>query len=517
MDEGIIALTYGGARLELTKSDRLIGIKPRAGRTKALKGEIQALQEQLPVHDWGSLGGFELLEMGGRADAGDRLDDLRHHSAVAAGTHVFHSSDDGVPFVPTGNLFIEVRDKTGKQDCQELLDRHHLEFVTAPRRNEMVVRITPQSANPVKVAAALQQSPLVAVAEPELATPGQLKAFVLPSDSLNSNQWYLRNTGFHRGTDAVFTQGADARVVSAWETADTMGARQVVVAVIDDGFDLDHPDMIVEPWDFTRNSAAPLPDPEENDGHGAACAGLAIGRGDGGRILGAAPGCRFMPLRWGRWLCDSTVEAWFDWATSHGAWVISCSWGAAANVFPLSTRMRRGLDRSAHEGRNGLGCVIVFAAGNGDRAVNDPERQMLDGFACHPAVIAVAASTSRDQRAPYSNYGKEIWVCAPSSGAGGAGILNADEPAHSPGRIEGEYSFDFGGTSGACPLVAGICALILSTDPTLTAQEVKQILARSARRIGDGYDADGHSIHFGYGCVDAEAAVHMAQQVKFYS
>ena len=144
-------------------------------------------------------------------------------------------------------------------------------------------------------------------------------------------------------------------------------------------------------------------------------------------------------------------------------------------------------------GRNGLGCVIVFAAGNSNHDINDPDGGTVDGFATHPDVIAVAACNSRDERSNYSNFGKEISLCAPSSGMGGRGILTSDVRGtfqfhgvtYEAGYEAGDYTRTFGGTSSATPLVAGICALLLSVNPALTAKQVKEILESTARRIGD--------------------------------
>jgi subtilisin family serine protease len=142
----------------------------------------------------------------------------------------------------------------------------------------------------------------------------------------------------------------------------------------------------------------------------------------------------------------------------------------------------------------------------------------VNGFAIHPDVIAVGASNSLDEYPDYSNVGREIWICAPSSGGGGRDITTADVTGEfvdstgtvrSAGYVPGDYYEHFGKTSSACPLVAGICGLILSANPALTAAETRAILKQTARRIGDAalYDADGHSRLFGFGCVHAEAAV----------
>jgi Subtilase family len=113
-------------------------------------------------------------------------------------------------------------------------------------------------------------------------------------------------------------------------------------------------------------------------------------------------------------------------------------------------------------------------------------------------------------------------ICAPSSGAGGWGILTSDvtgllaQSGAWRGYSEGDYTYEFGGTSSACPLVAGIAGLVLSVNQGLTAVEAKQILQKTARKIGSpkSYDGVGHSKEFGFGCVDADAAVNMAKSMN---
>lgn len=86
------------------------------------------------------------------------------------------------------------------------------------------------------------------------------------------------------------------------------------------------------------------------------------------------------------------------------------------------------------------------------------------------------------------------------------------------GYAGGDYEFEFGGTSSACPLAAGVVALVLGANPDLSAAEVRQILESTARKIGDAsdYDANGHSRTFGFGCVDASAAVSHSLEMRTY-
>lgn len=511
-----VTLRYGAGQIRIKQSDTLIGVRPQQNREKDASLALNTALEGAKWHEAGMLGGFRIVSIAADQSGTDKLlDEIRRANAIAVGTHVFELPDGKGIFVPTGDIFVEFDPGVDGATRQKAFDKLFLEIKETRGADGYIARVTPRSPNPVKVAVALQEMAGVRIAEPDLASHAALKGLVIPTDSLLADQWHLRNTGNHRNSTVGFTKGADARVIEAWSAAGTLGQPDVIVAVIDDGFDLTHPDFatpgkVVHAWDFTRGTANPAPN--TGDWHGTACAGVAVASAGGGGVVGAAPGCTLMPVRWGSNLADAQIEAWFDYVARKGAWVVSCSWGAANPYFPLSTRASRAITRCAKEGRGGKGCVVVFAAGNDDRNINDPGNNTLDGFAIHPDVIAVAASTSRDQKSDYSNYGNEISICAPSSGAGGWSILTSDVTGVDPrtgavlGYDAGDYTYDFGGTSSACPLVAGIAALVLSVAPNLTSAEVKDLLQDTARKIG-GAKAKGHSPQFGHGCVNALDAV----------
>lgn len=534
-----VTLKRGRGTISLVKSEDLIAIRPTS---QAEVAEVLAtVPNNVPTVDIGaSLGGFEIVKVSAtKEDLEETLDTLRSHYLVDAGTHVYHTSRNSAPVVPTGKITLRfVPDSTFDQR-QKVLDENHLEIIESAVKQKtdgtsvetFTVRTTPDATNPLKIALKLQNDTgVVALAEPDLATPGQLLAFQMPVDAFLKEQWHLKNDGVQFGTSLGLKPGADARVVAAWQRAKSLGSPMCIVAVIDDGFDLSHPDLsgsskVVAPWDFTTNTDNPAPkrfhpDIRRGDYHGTACAGVAIGNASSGGIIGAAPGCRFMPVRWNSSISDDTIKRQFGYVAAQGAWVVSCSWGVANDEFILSTVMDEAIAECATQGRNGLGCVVVFAAGNSNHDINDPQGGTVDGFATHPDVIAVAACNSRDEKSNYSNFGKEISICAPSSGTGGRGILTSDVRGtfqyqgvtYEAGYEAGDYTRTFGGTSSATPLVAGICALVLSVNPALTTQQVRQILQTSARRIGnqETYDEHGHSIYYGYGCVDADAAVKMA-------
>ena len=159
---------------------------------------------------------------------------------------------------------------------------------------------------------------------------------------------------------------------------------------------------------------------------------------------------------------------------------------------------------------------MFFAAGNANPASNNQPREVSD-FAAHPDGICVTASNSLDLRSSYSFFGRQAFICAPTNGDGGVGITTATCDLGRDGRsVVLGYTSGFGGTSSAAPLAAGVCALMLTSNPDLTVAQIRDILRRSADKIGPShaYDANGHSIYYGYGRVNALRAVQMAAALR---
>jgi subtilisin family serine protease len=236
-------------------------------------------------------------------------------------------------------------------------------------------------------------------------------------------------------------------------------------------------------------------------------------------MVGVAPNAKFMPVS-GTSFSVAATEKMFDYCVQNGADVISCSWGTTDTRYTLNSLKEEAIAKAARQGRGGKGCVILFAAGN-------EGLDYVNFYAAHPDVICVAACDSKDRYASYSNQGAEVSICAPSNGDW---PLIAARAAWDPGTtVRGDGAFlywadgvsrqgpykHFGGTSGATPIVAGICALMLSANPNLTAKEVKEILQSTADKIGDASEyKNGHSRKFGYGRVNADRAVAEALRRK---
>jgi thermitase len=285
-------------------------------------------------------------------------------------------------------------------------------------------------------------------------------ADALPNDPLYPQQWGLS-------------------IVSAPAAWDTTVGTGTIIAIVDTGIDISHPDLsdrIVAGYNTLTDS----PDAVDDNGHGTRMAGIAAATGFNYLgIIGVAPNAWLMPIK----SLDSTgagtyadVAQGIVYATDHGARVINLSLGGAVDSSTLLTAVTYALDH---------GIVLVAAAGN-------------DGFsvqaypAAYPGVIAVAATDAGDSAATFSNYGPWISLAAP-----GVGILTTD--------LGGGY-IDSTGTSPASPFVAGAAALLLSLNPQLQPQE----LAAALDLASDDRGAPGFDPHFGWGRLNVERAVTQA-------
>jgi len=497
----------GKGELNLKKSKKLVGL-----RTKAEVATEEQDYVRAEMHN--NLGGFRIVSLEQEdTDIDRKLDEVRQRDEVEVGTHVYYAEGSDKPLVATGEIYLTFAEGVSEGEQQIVLDEYHLEQVERRSPELIIARVTANSPNPLKVAHLLQQIAMVKVAEPDLDTLLDEYEYNEPSDDLVSQQWHLRNLGRIPGTNYRLHQGADAKVFDAWQRLDGMGSDRITIAIIDNGFDVNHPDLrtkIFRPFDlWNQSSNLSMGDPRFT--HGTPCASVALAVTNGRGIVGAAPEARFMPLH-GTSFSNRATEQMFDYCLENGADIISCSWGTTDPRFSLGPIKEQAIERAARRGRNGKGSIILFAAGNDDL-------DYLNFYATHPDVIAVGATTSQDRHANYSNRGRELDVCAPSNGDWPILAARASwDPGISwetgaykyyrDGRDRGPYYKHFGGTSSSTPLVAGICALMLSANPDLTAREVRSILRSTADKVGSRSEyRNGHSFKYGYGRVNADRAV----------
>ncbi|MHC4459991.1 MAG: S8 family serine peptidase [Planctomycetota bacterium] len=356
----------------------------------------------------------------------------------------------------------------------------------------------------------LNQIPFVEWAVPNVAFRPRFCSQVMPNDTYFPNQWHLNNTGQASGTPDV-----DIDAPEAWEVS--TGDPDIVVAVVDSGVDTDHPDLInniVPGYDFYDDDNSP--EPHGDDAHGMACAGLVAAQGNNGiGVTGVAWDCKVMPVRIADWaepglITEADVASAFRWAAVNGADVLTNSWGSSWSL-PVVRSAIAAVTAPDGIGRDGKGCVVLAASGNW------PSGGPIWYPAKYPEAIAVGATNQNDVVWYYSGSGPELEIVAPSGGAYDWGAdfnLWTTDIAGSAGwnKYNGnpnilDYTDQMGGTSGACPIAAGVAALILSVDPNLTNIQVRNILRISAIDLGE----PGRDDYYGYGRLEARASLALAQ------
>jgi thermitase len=301
------------------------------------------------------------------------------------------------------------------------------------------------------------------------------------NDPMFGNQWSLENTGQEGGKS-----GADIGVLRAWFK--TTGSSKVVVAVLDSGVDYTHFDLMnnmwVRPADMSPyaddelgefndlhgfNATDRWTDPMDDNGHGTHCAGIIGAEGDNNRgIAGINWNVEIMPLKFlsstGSGSTKDAIEA-INYVIDRkrkgvNVRIISASWG--------STQRSRAL-RDAIKKAGDEGILFVAAAGNNSDD-SDKRPHFPAGYYDLPNVVSVAALDRNDQLAGFSNYGaKSVQIAAP-----GKEILST--------WLNGEF-YVASGTSMATPEVAGVAALILSTNPKMSVKALRDRLFSSVDKL----------------------------------
>lgn len=322
------------------------------------------------------------------------------------------------------------------------------------------------------VAAAIRKyeaNPNVEYAEPNYTR--QLD--FLPNDPGVSRQWAL----------------SDMDVENAWNIS--RGSPSIIVAVIDTGIDINHPDLrdkIVDPFNAVTSSTS-ISSVIDDVGHGTHVAGIiAADLNNGIGIAGVGGNVKIMPIKADSYdptqgqpdFADSDIANGIYWAVNHGARVINMSLGGSQTSSTLNNAVNYALQHNV---------VVVAAAGNDGTNVPDYPA------ACS-GVIAVAATDQTDTDTSWSNYGSYIDISAP-----GADIYSTT-PTYSPtygiSNLAEKYDY-LSGTSMASPEVAGLAALVLSVKPNLTVNQVQQLIYSNARDV----DSAGWDQFTGWGIIDA--------------
>lgn len=316
-----------------------------------------------------------------------------------------------------------------------------------------------------------------------------------PNDPLWTNQWDMLQINAPNGWDI------------------TKGSSQVVICILDEGCDLNHPDLKFSEQGINLGTMQPPGSP--TGAHGTACAGIAAATmNNNAGVAGVASDCYIMPLAFLYWT-DIECAIGINYATTNGAHVISMSFGVydgwGWDYAVIDPEIQNAFDNNV---------VLVAASGNED-----------DGFTNrypgrHPLVIAVGGSSVDDNRkSPNSpdgeywwgaNYGEEYYngvltglsVVAPCVLCPTTDIQGGD------GYSGDEYMPNFNGTSSATPHVAGLAALLKSQNPALSNVQIREIIEKTAAKVGVApyaaraeFPNGTRNQEMGYGRIDVFAAL----------
>ena len=360
-----------------------------------------------------------------------------------------------------------------------------------------------------------------------------LAPFTTPGGPTVQGQWAINGTSAFGLNTVVTLPGGQA-----WNVWDYATGDGVTVGVYDDGVDYFHPDLAPN-YDSSRhvfvNGASgarhdPIWNGAQSQGgeHGTAVAGIIAAADNGIGGVGVAFDATLVSVS-GSPLGTGYGSALFN--QMSGFDVVNFSWGSPAGRVSSNDdadAMHVGVAAGVVSGRYGLGTVFLKSAGNG-RANND--NNFLDQTDQARGAVCVAATNDDGTVTVYSTPGAAILVAAPGSPLAGT-IVTTDIQA-AGGYDASDYTSGFNGTSAATPFVAGVAALLLDANPGLGWRDVQEILSQTARMVGSGVGgapvgAEQHawafgagdswngggrhySLDYGYGLVDAGAAVRLAE------
>ena len=402
----------------------------------------------------------------------------------------YYVDQNGIKYGVTDEIIISFSDKAQQQ---KLFEKYRLQFIKTLSDTMILCKVTDKTTT-LEIANALSQEESVRFSHPNFLIKKEKRT----ADQYYDVLWHLKNSAF---------PGADINVEEAWRYTKGEG---VLAAVIDEGIDIDHPDLKANIIGFANydNPDSNYPASKTGKWHGTACAGLLAAVENDKGVVGVAPASKLYAIRYSDSEVSKDIEA-FDDLMKEGVSVISNSWGSYANLDAYNEIFKT----LATKGRAGKGVLIFFAAGNDHKNLDEAG---INDESESPWVLSIGASTERDNIANYSNYGSSVDFLAPGGTIGGD-LITTDATGEK-GYTDWDYNWNFAGTSAAAPIAAGVAVLILSENPDLTRDQVIGILRKTAKKIGDyPYDENGRNNYAGYGRIDAGKAVALAHAYRLGS
>ncbi|HZH98957.1 MAG TPA: S8 family serine peptidase, partial [Fimbriimonadaceae bacterium] len=458
---GVVEIPYWKSNrvAEVDHSRLAVWVDPAAskGGEAVVSGEFLQVDRH-PVAGWriGSLPLAIRSELGAKR----LLDELAEQRGIGFVSPVLFDDFGGTMLV-TPDIFVRFGAGIAKERAIRRLSQYGTLVEEGFAGLPNVYRIRSFSRNGLEVLEAAREISAwadVVFAEPDLIFTG--RGSYLPNDPSFPLSWGLNNTGQFSGSVSNY----DMNAPEAWEA--TLGASTIKVVVLDTGVQQNHPDLNqVAGMDFTSDGGDGGPK-NTNDKHGTPVAGCVTATADNNvGTLGIAPSClsasarAFIGIENGQWTSQAswTVAA-LDWASSIGARVTNNSNGYGFTSALIDSKYAQTRD---------AGIIHFASAGNeGGTTISYPARLST--------VVAISAMANNGNLAAFSNRGPEIFLTAPgqqiyaTDRTGTAGYNTANGSA-------GDYAY-VSGTSFAAPYAAGVAALVLSVNPTLSAVATENLL-----------------------------------------
>jgi subtilisin family serine protease len=504
----------GGRRRPLFINTRHVAFRRQGGRTRAPASWSQA--RRIAEHRNKGIALYEIPEGIDPTTARQNL--VRALAAKDFDELPCYSSASAKWMVPTDLIIVQFKpNATPAQITALFSDNAVVKVEQRKRRTKQYLVQVSSPADAITIARRWCDVDYVSWAQVNWLREARKK--LIPNDARFDEQWYLHNTGQGGGLP-----NRDVYAERAWDI--TTGHPSVVIAILDDGFDLLHPDLManvfsnaaeifngqdsdtneyiddVFGWDFVDNTNDVSPK-GDTDNHGTVSAGFACAVGNNGaEIASLAYGCRFLPLR----VAGEGLVGDIDWINSMDyaaslADVISIGYF----IDPTPGNLQA-LRNALVTGRDGLGCVVVAALGN-----DGVLRRYSSDAAAAPEVISVSAVSNYDRKSWFADYGPAVDVVAP--GGGGSFALLTTDRIGSNGYDSTSYCLA-DGTSASAPITAGLAALMVAQHPTWSGLEVRQAIEASCDRIDSvahPYDTNGWNDYYGFGRINAWKALTMAQ------
>ncbi|MDO4186735.1 MAG: S8 family serine peptidase [Bacteroidales bacterium] len=423
----------------------------------------------------------------------------------------YYTGSSSYSFPLTNLIYVTLRDDGDVNKLEILAEENNLGIIG---KHEGVPHLylascTKESkGNALEMAKVLHDSGYFEEAEPAFID----LVFQVPNDNLFSQQWNLNHTGQHNSNYSGYD--IDYLQVSIPTSSN------IVVAVVDNGVDLSHSDINLNSFSWnsdTHSSPSVITtyyfENQPHTYHGTNVAGIISGKTNNTiGISGIASCASLMSLSFkdGESSTSSNAAAAIIKAADQGADVINCSWAVYSNYSFVNSAIQYAVTN----GRNGKGCVVVFAAGNdGENPILFPASHTPESHVISVGAISYngkrKTSTSPDGENWGSNYGTNLDIVAP-------GVLI---PTTTNG---GGWVTNFNGTSAAAAHVSGAAALVLAQNPDLYYDEVGFILQKSANKSLPGYTFSSTSKaggtwnnEVGHGLLNLSSALSMTQSVSY--